>query len=147
MNRLLTLPDRLAAAYGDVLALLGRLCIGALFLPDAYGKIMGFGRFAESLVPKGLPFPTLWAVLAIVALVVGSVGVILGWRMRLAALLLIAFVIMANVTTHLFWNFEGAARAAQASSFWKNTALIGGLLFLFIHGAGRYSVDGRARTN
>jgi putative oxidoreductase len=143
MDRLLALPDRLAAQFGDVLVLLGRLCIAALFLPDAYGKIMNFSRFAESLGPKGLPFPTVWAVLAIIALVVGGVGTLLGWRTRLAAVLLVAFVIMANVTTHLFWTFEGPARAAQASSFWKNVSLIGGLLFLWANGPGRYSLERR----
>jgi putative oxidoreductase len=147
MNRLLALPDRLAAQFGDVLVLLGRLLIAALFLPDAYGKIMGFTRFAESLGPKGLPLPTVWAVLAVIALVVGGIGVLLGWRTRLAAVLLVAFVIMANVTTHLFWNFDGPARATQAGAFWKNMSLVGGLLFLWVYGPGRYSVDGRGRTS
>jgi putative oxidoreductase len=142
MNRLLALPDRLAADFGDILALLGRLCIGALFLPDAYGKIMNFNGFAASLAPKGLPLPTVWAVLAIIAVGGGALGTILGYRTRLAALLLIAFVIMANLTSHQFWEVP-----AQAGAFWKNTALIGGLIFLFLHGAGRLSLEGRSRSS
>jgi putative oxidoreductase len=148
MNRLLDLPDRLAASYGDILALLGRLCIGALFLPDAYGKIMNFSGFAASLATRGLPFPTVWAVLAIIAVGGGSLAVLLGYRVRLGAVLLIAFVIMANATSHRFWEFqEAAAYRTQASSFWKNTALIGGLIFIWIHGGGRIGIEGRARGN
>ncbi len=143
MNTLLALPDRIAARHADVLALLARLCIGALFLPDAYGKIMNFSNFAASLGPKGLPFPTVWAVLAIVAVGFGAIGTILGYRVRLAAVLLIAFCVMANATSHQFWALEGAARMAQYSAFIKNTALIGGLIFLWIHGGGRFGVDGR----
>lgn len=138
MDRLLALPDRIAESYGDILALIGRLCIGALFLPDAYGKIMNFSGFAASLAPKGLPFPTVWAVLAIIAVGGGALGTILGYRTRLAAVLLIAFCIMANITSHQFW-----AVPAQAGAFWKNTALIGGLIFLWIHGGGRIGIDGR----
>lgn len=147
MNALLALPDRIASSHRDLLILIGRLCIGVLFIPDAYGKIMNFSGFAASLAPKGLPFPTVWAVLAIVAVGGGSLGVVLGYRTRLAALLLIAFIIMANLTSHQFWEFQDAARRAQASSFWKNTALIGGLFFLFVQGAGRFSLDGRSRSD
>jgi len=143
MNALLDLPDRLADRYGDIMALIGRLCIGALFLPDAYGKIMNFSGFAASLAPKGLPFPTLWAILAIIAVGGGAIGTILGYRVRLAAVLLIAFCVMANATSHQFWALEGTARMAQYSAFIKNTALIGGLIFLWLHGGGRIGVDGR----
>ena len=143
MNTLLALPDRIAARHADVLALIGRLCIGALFLPDAYGKITNFSNFAASLGPKGLPFPTVWAVLAIIAVGFGAIGTILGYRVRLAAVLLIAFCVMANATSHQFWALEGATRMAQYSAFIKNTALIGGLIFLWIHGGGRFGVDGR----
>ena len=145
MNALLALPDRIAASYRDLLLLAGRLCIGVLFIPDAYGKILNFQRFADSLGPKGLPFPTVWAVLAIVAAGAGGLGVLLGYRTRLAALLLIAFVIMANLTSHPFWEFQEAARRAQEASFWKNISLIGGLIFLFVQGSGRLAAD-RGRT-
>ncbi len=142
MNSLLALPDRIATSYREILLLLGRILIAALFVPDAYGKMMNFNGFAASLAPKGLPFPTIWAILAVVALVVGSLGVLLGYRTRLAALLLIAFVIMANLTSHQFWVVP-----AQAGAFWKNMALVGGLLFVFVHSAGRLAVESRSRSN
>ena len=139
MNSLLDLPDRIASSSRDLLMLIGRICIAALFIPDAYGKIMNFSGFAASLAPKGLPFPTVWAILAVIALVGGSLGVLLGYRTRLAALLLIAFVIL---TSHQFWEVP-----AQMGAFLKNTALIGGLLFVFVQGAGRISMEGRSRND
>ena len=147
MNKLLALPDKLAADYGDILALLGRLGIGALFLPDAYGKIMNFTNFANGLATRGLPFPTVWAVLAIIAVGGGSLAVVLGYRVRVGAVFLIAFVIMANATSHRFWELQDAARQAQSSQFWKNTALIGGLIFVWLHGGGRIGLDGRTRSD
>jgi putative oxidoreductase len=144
MDRLLALPDRLAAQYGDILAVLGRLCIAALFLPDAYGKIMGFAGFESMLGTRGLPFPTIWAILAIIAVGGGSLMVLLGYRIRLGAVLLILFVIAANAISHRYWEFQDAAAyRTQMSAFWKNMSLIGGLIFLWLHGGGRYGVEGR----
>jgi putative oxidoreductase len=37
----------------------------------------------------------------------------------------------------------GAARRANETAFWKNLAIIGGLLMLMASGAGRFSVDRR----
>jgi uncharacterized membrane protein YphA (DoxX/SURF4 family) len=36
-----------------------------------------------------------------------------------------------------------AARAANYIQFWKNMAIVGGFLFLFVHGPGPLSLDGR----
>lgn len=108
---------------------------------------MNFTNFANGLATRGLPFPTVWAVLAIIAVGGGSLAVVLGYRFRLGALLLIAFVIMANATSHRFWELTEAARQTQASAFWKNTALIGGMIFVFLHGGGRFGLDGRSRDD
>ena len=35
MNTLLALPDRIASSFRDILLLLGRILIAALFIPDA----------------------------------------------------------------------------------------------------------------
>jgi len=38
---------------------------------------------------------------------------------------------------------SGAARRANETAFWKNLAIIGGLMMLIASGVGRYSVDRR----
>ena len=54
---------------------------------------------------------------------------------------------MANATSHRFWELQDAARQAQWSQFWKNTALIGGLIFVWLHGGGRIGLDARTRSD
>jgi len=52
------------------------------------------------------------------------------------------FTIVATFSSHRYWTFtDPAAYAQQSSHFWKNTAIMGGMLAVFVAGAGRASVD------
>jgi putative oxidoreductase len=131
----------------DLALLLGRITVGVLFIPDGLDKLLHFGRFADSLARRGLPFPDAWAAAGIVADLGGSIAVLIGFEVRWAALALIAFVAMASALSHRYWEVaDPAQHRAQAAQFYKNLALIGGLLFLHVAGAGAYSLDAwRAR--
>ena len=124
----------------DLALFVGRLLMAALFLPSGYHKLTGFSAFAASLGPKGLPYPEVWAVLAIAIEILGPIALILGVLPRWTALVLIAFTAMATWTTHLYWTFEGAAYRQQQIQFFKNLAIIGGLLFYFASGPGALSL-------
>jgi putative oxidoreductase len=124
----------------DLVLLLGRLLMAALFLPSGFSKLLGFTGFAASLATKGLPYPEAWAAAAVAIEVLGPVALILGVFPRWTALLLIAFVVMASGTTHRYWEFtEAAARRAQEINFYKNVGIIAGLLFYFVSGPGAWS--------
>jgi putative oxidoreductase len=124
----------------DLVLLLGRLLMAALFLPSGFSKLLGFTGFAASLATKGLPYPEAWAAAAVAIEVLGPVALILGVFPRWTALLLIAFVVMASGTTHRYWEFtEAAARRAQEINFYKNVGIIAGLLFHFVSGPGAWS--------
>jgi putative oxidoreductase len=123
----------------DFALLIGRCCVAALFIPDGVGKVMNFSRFAASLAQHHLPFPELWAIAGIVVALGGGIAVLLGIQVRWAALLLLAFVVIATALSHRYWELADVARRrANAGQFWKNVSLIGGLLFLHVAGAGRY---------
>jgi len=136
------------SAVEDVLLLLGRIAFAAIFLPSGIRKLNNFAGFAEGLEPRGLPFglplpfPDLMAVLAVATEILAPLMVLVGLATRWGALWLAAFVVMATLTAHRFWDFEeAAAYAAQSSSFYRNMAYIGAMFFLFSAGAGRLSVD------
>jgi putative oxidoreductase len=130
------------AKSDDLALLLGRIAIGVLFIPDGIDKLLHFGRFADSLARRGLPFPDIWAVAGIVSDLGGSIAVLIGFEVRWAALAMIAFVAMASALSHRYWEAADAAQhRAQAAQFYKNLALIGGFLFLHVAGAGTYSLD------
>jgi putative oxidoreductase len=128
----------------DVLLFLGRFSFAALFIPDGLSKIEGFARFAAGLGNRGLPYPEVWALLAILAEIGGPILLVLGVQTRLGILLLIGFCVVATGLSHRYWEIgELAARRTQLLSFYKNLALCGGLLFLWVSGPGNLSLERR----
>ena len=131
----------------DVALLVGRICLIALFLPSGIAKLLNFSGFASSLAAKTLPFgiplpfPELLAVLAVAIEVGGPFLLLFGIQTRWVALAMIAFVIMATLTSHRYWEMEEQLRRTNSSSFYKNIAVVGGLLCLYVSGAGQLSWD------
>jgi putative oxidoreductase len=66
----------------------------------------------------------------------------LGFKTRYAALLMIIFTLFAAFLSHSYWTLaDPSVMRNQMIHFWKDIAIIGGLLFLFVRGAGPLSVD------
>jgi putative oxidoreductase len=145
----LRILDSIAARNQPVILLLGRLGIGWLYLPSGFGKLTGINGpglegFSKYLMGKGVPGPTLaWAVIAAVIEFFGSLALILGIQTRLAAALLVGFTIIAGFIGHPFWAVAPEQYQAQYINFFKNIAIAGGLLYVFVQGAGRISIDRR----
>lgn len=131
----------------DYVLLLGRIGIACLFLPSGLSKLVHFTAFAHSLAAKTLPFgvplplPFLLAAVAVTIEVVGPLLILLGTQTRWVSIAMIAFVAMASLTTHRYWEMQGAMRQANQVNFYKNIALIGGFLFLYVSGPGALSWD------
>lgn len=129
----------------DGLLLLGRFCVAALFLPAGIAKLQNFSGFAASLADKGLPYAQYWAAAAVAIEVLGPIALIVGLFPRWTAFVLFAFVIAASATSHRYWEFQEPARRVQEVNFFKNTAILGGLLFYFVSGAGHWGWTPRSR--
>jgi putative oxidoreductase len=48
---------------------------------------------------------------------------------------------MATLISHRFWTSPPEERGMQMIQFAKNVAIIGGFLFVFVTGGGRFSLD------
>jgi putative oxidoreductase len=138
-------PERLAGSNEDVILLLGRVALGAIFVKSGMQKLMALGAFAASLAGRGIPQSEMWAVVGALVECVGGILIVTGFRTRPAALLMVLFVIVATAISHRYWEFADAARRAQESQFFKNLSIIGGFLLLFASGPGRFSIDGLLR--
>jgi putative oxidoreductase len=128
----------LAKTYGP---LLGRILITAIFLRSAFGKITGFSAVAAGMAKKGMPFAEVLLVGAIVFEIVGALTMLLGWKARWGALLLIIFMIPATLFYHDFWNMEGAQYRQQLTHFMKNLSIFGALIFVMGMGPGPLSLE------
>ena len=130
-------------AASNTLNLIGRLALAALFLPAGIGKLTGFEGTVGYIASVGLPFATLGAIIAAVVEIGGGVALILGYRVRIAALALAVFTLAASVIFHAYWAVPPEQAFMQQLLFNKNIAVTGGLLVLAAHGAGAFALDGR----
>ena len=118
----------------NVLDLVGRIFISALFLISAFNKIFNLdgsiGWMEGFGVPGFLIFP------AIAVEIILPVLVIVGYQARIAAGVLAVFCL---VTAFLF-HFDFADQS-QLVSFLKNIGLAGGFLFIVANGTKDWAVD------
>lgn len=133
------------AAGEDLILLLGRLALGAIFVKSGLQKLLALSAFAASLAGRGVPQAETWALIGATVEFVGGVLIITGFKTRYASLLMILFVIVATGISHRFWEFAEAARRLQESQFFKNLSIIGGFLLLFVTGSGRFGLDALLR--
>ncbi|MCH2117607.1 MAG: DoxX family protein [Pirellulales bacterium] len=125
-----------------LLSLVGRVMLCAIFLLSAVGKkLPDFGGVAEAMKGQGIPLPQAMLASAIGFLIVGSVMIVVGYKARVGAFLLLLFLAVATFYFHDFWEFADAARANQFNHFMKNLSLMGAMVFILANGAGAWSID------
>jgi putative oxidoreductase len=130
-----------AVDRSDLWRLVGRILLGGIFVVSGYGKLMGLAAFAASLEKNGVPYASAVAPVGASVEFFGGVAIVLGVEVRSAALLMIAFVIVATLISHRFWELQDAARRAQVTQFSKNMAIIGGFALLHAAGGGHFAVE------
>ena len=134
----------MSTSIQNPLNLIGRLLLVALFLPAGISKLTGFAGTVGYISSVGLPLPTLGAALALAVEILGSLALLAGFQTRIAALVLAAFTLVASVFFHAFWGAAPDQAFVQQLLFFKNVAVVGGLLVLAAQGAGGWSLDARA---
>ena len=130
-----------ASAYGDVVLLVGRVLLGGIFVVSGYAKVVAVSAFAATLERRGVPLASVMGVIGAYVEFLGGLAIVLGIEVRCAALVMIAFVIVATLISHRFWELEGALRDAQRTQFSKNVAIGGGFFVLHAAGAGRIAIE------
>ena len=128
------------------LSLAGRLLFALLFLPAGISKLTGFAGTVGYISSVGLPAPTLAAAFALSLEIIGGLALVLGAGTRIAALALALFTLVASFLFHNFWAVPEAQQFVQQLMFFKNIAVVGGLLSVAAWGAGAWSVDARRKA-
>ena|SRR5664279_226098 len=132
-------------ALQNPLSLVGRILLAFLFLPAGIGKLTGFAGTVGYIASVGLPMPQVAAVIALIVEIVGGIALIAGFGTRFAALALAVFTLAASIFFHNFWALPADQQMIPQLLFFKNIAVIGGLLTLAAWGAGAWSLDARRK--
>lgn len=121
--------------------LVGRVLLALIFILAGINKITGFGGTVGYIEAYGLPMAQVAAIIAIVIELGGGIMIAVGWKARWAAAALFIFVLIASFVFHAFWAVEADQVQLQNIMFMKNLAIMGGLLYIMVHGSGPLSVD------
>ncbi len=124
--------------YGSLLA---RVCLGAVFLWSGITKLCDPAGGISEIAALRLPAPRLFLVLMILCQIGAGLLVLVGFWTRLAALVLLAFTVLAAMLAHRASGLSGAARQQQITTSLEHLAIVGGFLLLTIYGAGPVSID------
>ncbi len=124
----------------DLFELGGRVFIALIFVVAGYSKIGGYAGTVAYMESTGVPGLLLPLVIALE--LGGGLLIIAGFQTRIVAFLLSGFCLASAALFHN--NF---ADQMQSILFMKNVAIAGGFLFLVVHGAGTFSVDGKLRKS
>jgi putative oxidoreductase len=120
------------------LAASGRVLIAALFLLSGIGKIATPAMTEGYIASAGLPVPLFGLLIAVLVEVGGGILLIAGFHTRAVAVVLAVFTLATALAFH-----NKFADPNEMIHFFKNIAIIGGLLQVAAFGPGAVSLDAR----
>jgi putative oxidoreductase len=134
-----------SASTQNALTFIGRALIALLFIPAGFSKIGGFAGTAGYVASKGVPFPEICVAIAIAAELGLGLLLLVGWQARWSALGLAIFTFVITFIFHNFWGVPAEQVMMQMQAFFKNIAVVGGLLAIVAWGAGGWSLDAKRK--
>ncbi len=122
------------------IVLLGRILYAAIFI------IAGPGHFKAATIAyaasKSVPLPSILVPLSGAIAIVGGLSILLGFKAKYGAWLIVVFLVPVTFMIHDFWTVvEPMSRMMQLINFEKNMSMLGGALLITHFGSGPLSVD------
>ena len=129
------------------LTLIARILLAAIFISAGFSKLFSFDGTVAYIASKGLPAPVVLAALTTALEILGGIAIVIGYKTRVAGLLLGGFTILAAFIFHNFWAVPADQAYIQNIMFMKNLSMAGGLFLLTVFGAGSLSIDSKVAVN
>jgi putative oxidoreductase len=91
---------------------------------------------------QGVPLASIAVPLSGVLAIAGGLSILLGYRAKLGAWLIVLFLIPLTLMMHKFWTVTDPTTAQiQMIMFMKNVSMLGGALLITQFGTGPFSLD------
>jgi putative oxidoreductase len=124
----------------EYLVLLGRILFSAIFITS------GLSHFSQEQIQyaanHGVPVPSLLVPLSGIIAFLGGLSILLGYKTRWGAWLLVIFLVPVTLMMHNFWAVSDPnAAKLQQIAFFKNLSMLGGALLIAYFGPGSLSLD------
>ena len=118
----------------NIVELVGRIFLSALFLIEGVGKI--FTQEQVVMYMEEYNVPGMFFIPAVVVEIVFPLLLIVGYKTRLSALGMTLFTLTVTIIFHTDFN-DGM----QLIFFLKNLAIAGGFMIIFAYGPNKFSLD------
>jgi putative oxidoreductase len=120
--------------------LLGRICYSAIFI------LASVGHFSRPTIAwaasQGVPMASILVPLSGLIALLGGISILLGFKARCGAWLVIIFLVPVTFTLHPFWaETDPMMSSMQQTMFLKNLSMIGAALLIAHFGSGPCSID------
>ena len=124
------------------LVLLGRILYSWIFLQSGFFHFSAAA--AQYAAGNGVPMASVLVPLSGIIALLGGISIVLGFKARWGALLIIVFLIPVTFMMHNFWTMtEPMMRMMQQSMFMKNLSMLGAAFLIAYYSAGPLSIDSR----
>jgi putative oxidoreductase len=128
--------------WQGAVVVLGRFLFALIFL------MAGANHFNKLTIgyaaSQGVPSASIAVPLSGVVAIAGGLSILLGYRAKLGAWLIVLFLVPVSLMMHKFWTVTDPMMAQlQMILFMKNVSMLGGALLISQFGAGPFSLDAR----
>lgn len=89
--------------FNNSLNVVARILLASLFLSAGISKIANFQVINDLVSSIGIPYANIWTTLVLILEIAGSIAIILGYKARIAAVLLGIFTIITAFLFHSYW--------------------------------------------
>ena len=124
----------------DLVLLLARVALSAVFLYSGIDKLVGWPAAVREAQVLGLPNPALAMAATIAVQIVGGCGVLTGLWFRLCAGVLAGFTICATLLAHWPLDTAGHLVPGQLTTSLEHLGMVGGFVAAIVVGPGRLSL-------
>ncbi len=121
----------------DWVEAVARILLGGLFLLEAGRGLIHPGHVMRELIAAGVPGVPATFVVGLTLILIGSLGLILGYRTRTACISLGIVLLVQILFLYPPWNLTATSGVPLLS----RVGILGGLLLILFHGPGPISFD------
>ncbi len=115
----------------DILFLIGRILFSSLFIMSGINHIAKLNDMTAYAESKGVPSARLAVIVSGIVILLGGLGVLLGFQLALSAILLFLFLIVTSFMMHNFWAIDDPQmKMVEMTQFMKNMVIAGGCLII-----------------
>jgi putative oxidoreductase len=123
-----------------IFVLLGRILFCLIFLTSSIGHFSAAN--IQYSAAQGVPIANVLVPVSGVIAALGALSIILGYKARIGAFLIIIFLLPVTFIMHPFWvKADPAVQQMQLAMFMKNISMLGAAVLIGYFGSGPMSLD------